>query len=618
MARTFRLGADKNIYVDDGAGGEPERRLVVGGVASVTAGELSTIMAQFSAAVLADVSTTWLVGGQRMYSSGTALVSTGAGGGGTAVRVTPESLQAGQPSSIYLPSPYDAATFAELAPNVQAGLEERGKIAWEAMTTTQRKHLLHPGMLYIPEGFGGYTWWCTFTPYPAANSAMENPCVVASNDGRTWEMPAGAINPLVNAPSGTDFNADTHITYDEAGGRLVLLFTERTSSLLHLKLLTSTDGVTWTAPVTIWSGNFTVDKKEIISPSIFFDTAAQKWTIVGHNFEAVGKPLVKITSDNLLTGWTTTQTVLNAPTPKTDRAWWHSHFQYTTSGQIIGAVQDNDGTAGNDGDIYIIWSDDGVNFRTRYLYPGGLYRPALLAFRTGEVTTCRMWLSALARDDLREVDLRDDRMFPVLQEHAIFSSLIGIAERPGAATRLLAADNFNRADSVAGTNPIGTALTGQTYTQGDGTDTFGVVSNAAVNVTTGNCRTVVDAARDVDFRALIKTRNPSSDECNLIYRWSDYATFYRVLIGVEAVAVQRVIGGVATQLGTAVVTRFNPAGSIVRVVVTGNQHSVYVDGLLWLQFVETAETFPNGAGVGFQSSGIAQGMAIEAFVATLP
>ena len=549
--------------------------------------------------------------------------STGGGASGAVsvpevYRVVPETLQAGQPVSIYAPSPYDAATFAELAPNVQAGLEVRGKSAWEAMTTAQRKQMLHPGMVYIPEGLGGYTWWCVFTPYPAANSAMENPCVVASNDGRTWELPEGAINPLVNAPSGTDFNADTHITYDPVGGQLVMIFTERGSLLLKIRMMLSSDGVSWSAPVDIWTGNWNTLDQDFLSPSIFFDTAAAKWTILGFNFEAVGKPLVKITSDNLLTGWDVAQTVLNAPTPKSTRSWWHGHFQYTTSGQIIGAVQDNDGTAGGDGDIYLIWSDDGVNFRTRYLYPGGLYRPALVAFRTGEVTTCRMWLSALNRPDLLEVDLRDDRMSPVLQEHAIFDSLIGIATRPGPATRLLAADDFNRADSVAGTNPIGTALTGQTYVQGSGTDTFGVVSNAAVNVTTGNCRAVVDAARDVDFRALIKTRNPSSDECNLIYRWSDYATFYRVLIGVEAVAVQRVIGGVATQLGTAVVTRFNPAGSIVRVVVTGNQHSVYVDGFLWLQFVETAETFPNGAGVGFQSSGIAQGMAVEAFVATLP
>lgn len=529
-------------------------------------------------------------------------------------RVVPETLQAGVPVSVYLPSPYDAATFAELAPNVQAGLEVRGKAAWEAMSTTQRKQLLHPSMLYVPQGVGGYTWWCAFTPYPAANSAMENPCVVASNDGRTWEVPTGLLNPLVNAPSGTDFNADTHIAYDEAGGQLVVIFTERGTVNLKIRLLTSSDGVTWSTPVNIWEQPWAT--KDLLSPSIFFDTAAAKWTIVGHNFEVVGKPLVKIASDSLLTGWDTTQTVLNAPTAKSGRTWWHSHFQYTTSGQIIGAVQDNDGTAGGDGDVYLIWSEDGINFRSRYLYPGGMYRPALLAFRTGEVTTCRMWLSALARADLREVDLRDERMFPVVEEHTIFDNLMRIAARPGAATRLLAADDFARADNVAGTNPIGTALTGQVYTQGSGTDTFGVVSGAAVNVTTGNCRAVVTAAKDVDFRALIKTRNPSSDECNLIYRWVDYSTFYRVLIGVDSVAVQRIVGGVATQLGSAVVTRFNPAGSIVRVVVVGDQHSVYVDGFLWLQFSD--DDIPAGEGVGFQSSGIAQGMAVEAFVATLP
>lgn len=74
MPRSFRLGADGFIYVDDGPNGEPETRLSKGGVSVVTAEEFSTLLATpaIKSAMIADVSTSYLLSsGARWFSDGT-------------------------------------------------------------------------------------------------------------------------------------------------------------------------------------------------------------------------------------------------------------------------------------------------------------------------------------------------------------------------------------------------------------------------------------------------------------------------------------------------------------------------------------------------------------------
>lgn len=76
MARTFRLGADKNIYVDDGPG-FPERRLAKSGIAVVTEAELLGLLSvpTTAEAIVQDLWTTWLVDGTRCASNGAQLLS---------------------------------------------------------------------------------------------------------------------------------------------------------------------------------------------------------------------------------------------------------------------------------------------------------------------------------------------------------------------------------------------------------------------------------------------------------------------------------------------------------------------------------------------------------------
>ncbi len=34
------------------------------------------------------------------------------------------------------------------------------------------------------------------TPYPNGNDTYENPSILAGNDGTSWAVPAGLINPI--------------------------------------------------------------------------------------------------------------------------------------------------------------------------------------------------------------------------------------------------------------------------------------------------------------------------------------------------------------------------------------------------------------------------------------
>ena len=118
--------------------------------------------------------------------------------------------------------------------------------------------MTHPKVLYMPDygtsyinGWNGYKYWMTMSPYPQSNDDYENPSIVASNDGINWVVPAGMVNPIQvhpNVAGGDHFN-DPHLVF--VAGILECWWGGTTGAFRSW----SSDGVTWSTPVLMANGS---------------------------------------------------------------------------------------------------------------------------------------------------------------------------------------------------------------------------------------------------------------------------------------------------------------------------------------------------------------------------
>jgi hypothetical protein len=113
--------------------------------------------------------------------------------------------------------------------------------------------LVHPDVVYIPEGFCGYRFWMAVTPYPYCRDRFENPVIRASNDGLSWCALDGASDPLLPAPMPRHLHhADPDLVFD--GSRLLLFYVIRNKldRWTDFMLIESSDGRHWSAPKLIY------------------------------------------------------------------------------------------------------------------------------------------------------------------------------------------------------------------------------------------------------------------------------------------------------------------------------------------------------------------------------
>lgn len=106
----------------------------------------------------------------------------------------------------------------------------------------------HPSVLYFKNGWNGYKYWMAMTPYESENESLENPSIVASNDGINWEVPNGLENPLISTSDVTNYHySDTHLVFAE--GYLECWYRKRTRNTLgdseSIIRKKSNDGINW-------------------------------------------------------------------------------------------------------------------------------------------------------------------------------------------------------------------------------------------------------------------------------------------------------------------------------------------------------------------------------------
>ncbi len=123
----------------------------------------------------------------------------------------------------------------------------------------------NPALVYAPCGWNGYTYWMAMTPFPGGNQSLENPSIVASNDGSSWVVPAGLTNPLAANPGGGGYNNDPELLL--VGSTMMLYYQVTMPSAADtIKLRTSTNGTTWTTAQTVLTlPNY------VMSPAFVYD-----------------------------------------------------------------------------------------------------------------------------------------------------------------------------------------------------------------------------------------------------------------------------------------------------------------------------------------------------------
>ena len=102
---------------------------------------------------------------------------------------------------------------------------------------------MHPSVVQFDAPWNGYHYWMAMTPYTNYNGYVENPSILASNDGLSWVVPAGVENPV--ALNKAAQYADTQLLYDSASNELWLYYLDKTfPGIVRMR---SSNGVNWSA-----------------------------------------------------------------------------------------------------------------------------------------------------------------------------------------------------------------------------------------------------------------------------------------------------------------------------------------------------------------------------------
>lgn len=416
--------------------------------------------------------------------------------------------------------------------------------------------------VYSAKGFNGYKFWMAAAPYPTQGVDLaglvpykyENPCILVSNDGEKWEVPPGLVNPIATSIGLADANsyyADPYITFNADFTKLYLMFmhTNRTGAIKSSLMVTeSSDGITWTTPVSVFDSTVTTFTAN--SPSLFWN--GNGWTVLcvdtrdGTGTFTIQK--MTTTSATPYTGWSAFSAVTCVH--PLSRNWWHSYFVPLADGGVIGMIQDG-GSGG--GAVYAVQSNDGGNTFSVSQWsshnsaaPGGQwYRPSLCLVSDGVSQSLIGYFTRIG--PLQQQGFFVQKAKLVMGEtnrkliNAILEDLINrqVATPGGILTNVLSAwDSFNRTDSATA---LGTSDSGLVWTNAVGT--FGIGANRAYPTTAsgGNSiATINPGVQNFEYSVVIETLGT---QFYLVFNYIDSANFFRFGWSGTQAKLQKVVGG---------------------------------------------------------------------------
>jgi hypothetical protein len=254
---------------------------------------------------------------------------------------------------------------------------------------------MHPGVIEFPAPWHGFKYWMSMTPYPGNNFHVEDPSVLASNDGVTWQLPKGLTNPL--ATSAGVHTMDPDLFYDLASDQIWLYYLDAALDGIHVWRRTSSNGVDWNVPQDLLK----VPAYQIVSPAVEkTPTGYALWTV---NSGSLGcsatKTTVELRASTDGVSWSVPQTVnLNQPGYQV----WHIDVAFVPSKNEYWAVYAAyAGASCGTTSQFFARSSDGFNWTT---YPnplmkagttwdtGQIYRSTIVYEATTDAL--RLWYSA--------------------------------------------------------------------------------------------------------------------------------------------------------------------------------------------------------------------------------
>ncbi len=258
---------------------------------------------------------------------------------------------------------------------------------------------VHPDVLWFPARWHGWEYWMAFSPYPRGMQKYENPSIVVSHDGRSWQVPAGMVNPIINPARRRSYNSDPDLSYDARNDRLVLLNREVRGGFNLVSMLTSPDGVSWSAPRTM----FRRPNHGMISPALVLSpTGGATIWYVDAGSKACRKRVTRIARQEVSAG------ALNFSAP--DRGWsaprvvglvqpgyfiWHLDVSWIAAKQEYWAVYPAYAAKGCGArDLFFARSRDGITWTT--------YQTPVLRHEDERWTSAMLYRAALLYDASRD------------------------------------------------------------------------------------------------------------------------------------------------------------------------------------------------------------------------
>ena len=141
--------------------------------------------------------------------------------------------------------------------------------------------VVHPDVIFLPHSWdgGAARLAMAITPYPYGDAHRENPSIFVSEAGAAWKLPTAAGNPVVRPSTKDAYLSDPALVFDQPAHELRMYYREVIDSDNVVRLVTSTNGVGWSAAREI----VRVPSHGLVSPSVVRRSATDwlMWSVDG-------------------------------------------------------------------------------------------------------------------------------------------------------------------------------------------------------------------------------------------------------------------------------------------------------------------------------------------------